>query len=236
MSYRKHKVRFIVILGITLGILLVVIQNVFHIPQATLFRYYLIGAAVVLAAVIAINMSWQLRFQKKLLRLNRVLTDDHDPDRFIAENEDLMEKVKHPFHQSLLMINIAVGYSDKKDFKKAKKILLEIPEGGLRGINRIIYYNNLAYFHFHLGETKKAIRILEEHREEFDRLLNNQQLGKHIIINRVYQAIAEGDKNRAEQLLESLSDKRIDERQRDEMESLKKSIIELAGDTRNGRC
>jgi len=123
---------------------------------------------IILAIFLILFINWlsQKSFQKKLNSLQAILITENNPDKYIEENTKLLETTKNLYNKSLIYINISAGHAVKKSYRKSKEALKNIPEKGLRGINRVVYFSNLAYYHFKLAETKEAIKIVEDNKKE----------------------------------------------------------------------
>lgn len=178
---------------------------------------------ILLAIAITLFVTWlsQKNFQKKLNALQTILTEKNDPDLFIEENTKLLEKTKSPYNQSLIYINISAGHAVKKSYRKAKEALNKIQVKGLKGINRLVYYSNLAYYHFKLAELKEGIKIVEDNKKDFDLFQNHSMLGKHIKLNQVYYLKATKQTDMAKELLEKLKTEYKDEKYLKELSEVK---------------
>lgn len=221
MMQKKIKKRVKMIgLGFLIGILLIIIQKSLNLPNDLFMKSYIIIAPIIIILALVINITWQIRFQKKIKNLLIILEEENDPDRFIYENNVLLKRVKHPYNIAIISINISAGYSAKKDYIKAKEVLLGIPFKGLKGANKVVYYINLAYYDFKLGEYEEAINVMDEHKNEFKLFEKNPILGKHIKLNTVFYLQAKSENEKAEILLEELKKEITDKRFMRELEEL----------------
>ncbi|MBN7771787.1 hypothetical protein [Clostridium aminobutyricum] len=208
------KIRFgrILMLGIPLGILCAIFKNHFNISNDAFWKYYYIfGIAAILLAVL-INGAYQFRFAKKLNALTEILLTDRDEERFIAENEELLRNTKERHHRALIYLNLCAGYSDKEAFETAKEMLLKVPEQDFRGINKLVYYINLAYIDFRLLEVQEALAVLRRFDKQFTNLQNHKQLGGHLAILKIFDLIYTEQTEEAQPLLLSSKEKWTDKR------------------------
>jgi len=97
---------------------------------------------------------------------------------FISNKEvDLnkLEKVISNFPNKQLkcyfMVNLSLGYSIKKDYKKALELLEWIDTSKQNSKMKVTYYNNMALFLYRSGKKEEAKKILEENKELFDKYL-----------------------------------------------------------------
>lgn len=200
-KYIKHKLKVIFGIGVPIGILLVIIQNTFNIQIDVMMKYYLIGSAVILVATLAINLIWQIKFQKEIFAASHILREDKNADLYIQTMQKLINKTRLISNKNLLLMNMSVGYSEKEDYHKAKEILLSINPQKINEVNRAVYFNNLASFSFMLDEKEEAIKIMEANHNLFSKYESSKVLGGCIAINRVYESLAKNEIGKAEELL-----------------------------------
>ena len=223
---RNKTLLFILLTGVVLGLLLFELQLLLDIPQDKILYYYLRLAPAVILLCIGINVLWQIFFQRNVNALGKKYMQTGDSDSFIEENRKLLARVHHPYNRSLLLINLSVGYSDKAEYAKAEEMLQNISVRHLKGKNRIIYFNNLAYFYFRLGKTEEAAALLDAHADDFRKFENDPLLGKHIAVNRVLRLLAEGGKTEAKEILTLLQKDNTDKRLQSELDSLQRLLLE----------
>lgn len=91
-----------------------------------------------------------------------------------------LEKMINNFPSNQLkcyfMVNLSLGYSIKKDYKKALELLDKIDISKQNNKMKVTYYNNMALFLYNLGEKEKAKIIIEKNKELFDRYLTDINL------------------------------------------------------------
>lgn len=200
-SFRRFK---FVGLGFVLGIVVLILQIIFEIPDAAVRKGFFIGAPIVIIGAMIINIVWQINFQKKARKLFDLLKKDNKPDLFIKENEKLLNQVRSPYNIAFISINLSVGYAEMKDYEKALEVLEQVPLKGLKGINKIVYYVNQAYYYFMLGDQDSALNIIDTYQSAFREFEEHQSLGKHIKLNQVFYLSAKDQIEEAEALLASL--------------------------------
>lgn len=221
MNRKNTRIKAI-ILGVVIGIFMVVVENVFNIPRDVMRKAYFILGAVAIVGSVAINILWQKNFQKKVQALMPILYEENNPDLFIEENKKLLENMRSPYNKAFLLLNISVGYSDKRDYQKAKEILLQIPENAIRGLNGIIYYIDLVYYNFKLMNMDEVIAIMDKHEKEFKAFENHKTIGKHIKLNQIFYLRAKNELEEADKLISILEKESTDKRLLGDLEELKK--------------
>lgn len=218
------KKKWTILLGVGLGIFALILRKLLNIPDNKFIPFYLIYILVVFIAIFAINFIWQLRFFKKLTGLTHILYKEKDPDRFIAENEKLLQTVRSPLNRNMISMNISVGYAEKGDYRRAKELLLLIPENQMKGINKVIYNHNLCYFHFLLEENTSAIAVFNANTELFRKFEQHPGLGGSIAVIKIYYLIATGEKEQAKQMLEQAKSKFTDPKLEKDLADLEKIL------------
>ncbi len=118
-----------------------------------LMALWLVAVAV---AAVTIDLQWYRSFNRRLQALGPILTEQNDPDRYIEEISVLLEGKKSPQLRGLLLVNLCAAYCDKKEYDIAKALLMQVKPKKLAPINRMVYWADLAYLHFHLQEDAQA--------------------------------------------------------------------------------
>ncbi|MEA4989155.1 MAG: hypothetical protein VB095_13935 [Anaerovorax sp.] len=210
-KYWKHKAKIVFGIGIPLGILILIIQETFHIPKNVMLHGYIIGSIVVIFLAFVINCIWQFRFQRRLKKMQTMLYQENELDHYIIQTDELLKKVKSNLNRNQLIINLSVAYCEKKQYEKAKEILLTIDENTLSGICKVIFYHDLAYYYFMLDERQEALQIIQKHQKMFAKFEAHPSLGPCIKINYIYKFIYEENWAKAKELLLELRDIQQDE-------------------------
>jgi len=228
-QYWKHKIKVIFGIGIPLGILLLIVQGVCHIPYPVMMRGYIIGSIIVVLLAGIINAIWQFKFQKKLMSMSSMLYQEEELDLFIEQVDAQLKKIKSNFNRNQLLISLSVAYCEKQQYQKAKDVLLQAEEKALSGIFKAIYYHDLAYYHFLLDESKTAIQIMREHKKDFEKWKDNKVLGANLLVNEVYLHISQENWNEAKKRLVRLEDIKRDALLEKSFQLAKSKFESLAG-------
>ncbi len=146
------------------------------------------------AASVAIDLLWYRAFNRQLKALQPILLEERDPDRYIQEISALLEGKKSSHLRGVLLINLSAAYCEKREYDTAKTLLLQIEPRKLSGINRPVYWADLAYVHFYLREDKQACTILARQQKAFAPLAASPQLGGLLAILTIFQKLSTGDK------------------------------------------
>ena len=156
----------------------------------------------VLISSISIDLLWYRFFNHRLKALQPILLHQRDADRYITEITALLEGKKSPQIRSVLKLNLSAAYCEKKEYEKAKELLLQIKPRKLAGTNRLIYWADLAYVYFYLQENQNAISIMDQQKVPFSKLSDNGYVGGLLAILSIFRKLAENDNIGARQLLD----------------------------------
>ncbi|MHC1721667.1 MAG: hypothetical protein AB9836_00535 [Aminipila sp.] len=198
----KIRLKYILGIGIPLGIILAIVKNVMDIGEDTFWKYYIILSIIVITVVVSVSSLYQLRFARKLSAINKQVMELGNLDLFFEDVEKMLKITKSRFHRSLLMIDLCYGLGKKKEYAKGLEVLESIDLKSLRGINKIIHYLDKVCFNFYLGNYEEVIHITEENRENFLKFDRNVHIDWNIAANHIYYNIAKGQTKEAENLLQ----------------------------------
>ncbi len=216
----KIRMKYILGIGIPLGIILAILKNVIKIEDDIFWKYYIILAIVVIAGVVILSCLYQIRFVRKLKVINKQVMEQGNLDLFFEDIEKLLNKSKSKFHRSLLMLNLCYGLGKKKEYAKGLEVLASIDLKNVKGINKIIYYLDKGCFHFYLGNYEEVISITEKNQEDFLRFEEHNHIDWNIAANNIYYHIAKGEHEEAEKLLEQAKSQWKDRDMQEEWEMI----------------
>ncbi len=162
----------------------------------------IVWLGAVAAAAVAIDLLWYRAFNQRLKALQPILSEERDPDRYIQEISALLEGKRSPQLRGVLLINLCAAYCDKKEYDTAKALLMQINPKKLAPINRLVYWADLAYVHFHLQEDAQACDIITQQQKALLKFQDNPHFGGLVAILLIFKKMAEGDKVEAKALLD----------------------------------
>jgi hypothetical protein len=158
-----------IIIGIILGIMLAV----FDVPM-TLENYvylfiivFIIAYIFYLGQIISVNNKIKKYLSNSKYKINKL--------------EARLYKMKNMNIRIYLLINLSTGYSIKKDYKSALRVLYNIDINKSADRVKVVYYNNLAYFLYKTGDISKASEVLKKNKKLFNKYLTNLQLAPLLI-------------------------------------------------------
>ena len=158
-------------------------------------------AVVILLASFAVNLYWAAFISKKINALQPVLNAQNDPDRYIEKLTSLTEGIRGSGLEDIVHINLAVAYARKDDLDTALEHMGLVKAERLKGLNRGIYWGDLALFCYEKGDIGTADRLLEDHRDEIGAYGSSKQAGPLCDMLRIYSALHAGDRDEASRLL-----------------------------------
>lgn len=203
-------------LGFLLGILLLIIKEIFKIDSDVLLSYYWKIGLLVLFLILVINSLYYIIYMNKIKKIMPLYTQGNY-HQYIKEMEQLLEKVKGKTLKNILKLNISAGYLELGDYKKGQQIIDQIESENLKDKNLIlVYWVNKCVVHFKLNEYDEYKSIFHEKRELFNKYKENPLYKKSINDLEIMYAIVNEDYKLADKLIEQSMDRWSDEKSRKE--------------------
>lgn len=192
----------VVLFGVCLGLVLVLIQNSFQIPEDVFMQGYWIAAIVVVLGALVINISYNLYYTAKMKKLLPMLYGG-EPRGYIEGMEALIKTAKGKTLRSTLELNLAAGYMEEKDYGTAISLLEAVDPKQLRVDSaRVVRAINLCESYFLAGQTEKAQTLYDSSRPLFAKFRTGKAYGGNIAIVDVLEEISRGEFEQAKILLD----------------------------------
>ena len=192
----------VVLFGVCLGLVLVLIQNSFQIPENVFMQGYWIAAIVVVLGALVINISYNLYYTAKMKKLLPMLYGG-EPRGYIEGMEALIKTAKGKTLRSTLELNLAAGYMEEKDYRTAISLLEAVDPRQLRVDSaRVVRAINLCESYFLAGQTEKAQTLYDSSRPLFAKFRTGKAYGGNIAIVDVLEEISRGEFHQAKILLD----------------------------------
>ena len=189
-------------MGVCLGLVLVLIQNSFQIPEDVFMQGYWIGAIVVVLGMLVINISYNLYYIGKVKKLLNLLYGG-EARGYIEGMEALLKTAKGKTLRSTLELNLAAGYMEEKDYGTAISLLEAVDPRQLRVDSaRVVRAINLCESYFLAGQTEKAQTLYDSSRPLFTKFRTGKAYGGNIAIVDVLEEISRGEFDQAKILLD----------------------------------
>lgn len=189
-------------MGVCLGLVLVLIQNSFQIPEDVFMQGYWIGAIVVVLGMLVINISYNLYYIGKVKKLLNLLYGG-EARGYIEGMEALLKTAKGKTLRSTLELNLAAGYMEEKDYGTAISLLEAVDPKQLRVDSaRVVRAINLCESYFLAGKREKAQALYDSNRRLFAKFRTGKLYGGSIAIVDVLEEISLGEFDQAKILLD----------------------------------
>ena len=146
---------------------------------------------VIFLGAMAVEMLWFRSLAKRANALTPLLRTD--PDRYIAELEDLLGGVKSLGVQQTLAINLAAACCEKGDYARAADLLTGLDPRRIPAVNQGAYWADLALARFCLGQDDRAAAVIDGQSQLFTRMKDDPRLGGLAAVLSAYYARAKGD-------------------------------------------
>ena len=103
-----------------------------------------------------------------------------------------------------------------------------LPEKELRGMTKAVYHLNLCFCYFHTSQTSEALALYDKSQEEFEPLRKKEESGGGIVVLDMLAAVARGEYDVAEKMLENARKTWVSLRLEDDYQYIERVIKEAA--------
>lgn len=173
----------------------------FYESSFTPLLFFAVGLAAFYALLLRV-----MKYQTE--KINKIYTDDCDPQTFTAVCRDMLSKfsgMKRRINLSFVKINICAGLLGLGEYQEALQIMSGITLNTETKTGKIIatvYHNNICSVYIELGDLEKAMHHISEMQKALAGLKENNRIKKIFDVRcRVLQArikMAEGNYDNAE--------------------------------------
>lgn len=202
----KKRVFRIVGLGLLVGLALVAVQEYFKIDHDVFMKWYVIAAAVLLVAVVAVNVLYNNGYRKKVAALLPLLKENKT-EEYLKGMEALLETAKGERLREGLRLNIAAGYSRLRQYDRSIPILEELLDKPMSGFSKVVLRHNLCLDYFYSGQTEKALELYDKSADMVEKYKDAYDFGGPLAALKMRALIAKGHKKEARELLEEAEKK-----------------------------
>lgn len=158
----KKDVRFLILNGLILGVVLFFVGEIFHISTGLILEALILAYVVFLGGTILYQYRTISHFNKKVRALSYLLLENRDVAGYLAGNKELLAETRKKELCQVIHMNISAGYSYQGEYEKANEVLLGVDKEILGRQNLAILYNNIAHNYFMCGEISRGCKIMEE--------------------------------------------------------------------------
>lgn len=199
---RKIRIAFWAAFILPFFLLLGIGRPLLQLSEGMIWTLFWVWCAVMVLAWYLINRLWYLEFRRTVRALLPILTEEKDPDRYIAENEKLLAGKKSEQIKGILRMNLCAAYCEKGDYSKAKEQLSALHPQKLYGVERVAYLADLAYVCFYLDETEEALDVMQKNKKGLTDFAQSPHLGGLIAVLRIFELLAHGNAEEVKDALE----------------------------------
>lgn len=202
VSFLKKLIIFIIIgtvIGAILGYALALLDE----DLVDVFERWLIIIAVVGYIIFCFYIiSKYGKFMKEVNRLVKILYEDLNTEKYIAETKTAVSNTKNKIYKLQLSMNLAIGYNAMGDYRRAIECMEELHVKNANVKLKALYYNNLACFYYDAGNVQEAIRTHSEGERYINRFLKNPFMASTFMHTKAMIEYSKGDLQASEELLE----------------------------------
>lgn len=205
-------IRNVMIIGLCIGFASLMIQKLFAIDEgAFMHGYWLVAWMIVIGAAL-INIFYNMYYYNKTEKIAKLLHEGK-PQEYIDGIEALLKTARGKNLRNILVLNLAAGYMETKQFDVAIAILEEVSDKQLKGsaVN-VVHRINLGISYFETAQYEKIIALYNENQSLFQKYRNHKVYGANIAILDVMIAIINKEYDQAEKLLDTAHRKYLDSR------------------------
>lgn len=218
------KISKIILYSILLGILLLIVKNIFNIEEGVLLSYYWKIALVVLVLIIIGNIAYFKYYANKHDKL-LPLFNQGKYSQYIEQVESMLSKIKGETLKDHIKLNLAAAYMEEGDHEKGQYILNEINQKNLRDdLPKMVYWLNTSVAHFRLNEKEKFNNIYNSKKTLIDKFKDNELYASNIAILDICNLIINEDLKEAKMLLDQALLKYTDDKNQKELKGISQII------------
>lgn len=186
-----------IIIGIIVAVIYLVAASFLRLPQkAVLSGIVVIWAAIMVIRMYIVNAN-NKEHAKMLDHLNKILTEDNDPEKYIQKCNDYIEKIDDEVFKSMLKLNSATGYSCIGKYEEAINTIKEVDFDYLNPSHKAVAINNLAQYSYFLGRNEEATKYVDDNFDTMQRFLNTKSFSASFMTTFAFYYYFKGNKNKA---------------------------------------
>ena len=210
-------------MGFVIGILMLIVQNAFSIPDDIFLKGYSIVGLFVIVGAVLFNLLYNVLYNKKIQKAIRLLKDGK-PKAYIEQINIIKEKAKGKTLRRILEINLSAGYYDLKEYDKAIALLEPLAEVKLRDEIRIVWFLNLCLSYFYVQQNEKAMALYSQNKNKCDKFKRMGKYTENIMLLEIFVALEKNEIALASELIEGLEKQVTDESIKEELLEIKQKI------------
>lgn len=196
-------------LGALLGIILLIIQNIFKIPDAAFQKWVFVTFTVVIIASVAFNIFVVRKYQKRILKQIALLESGKQEAALLDMQEmlELAHKKGLKNIERICHLNITAALCDLKEYDKALELLKSMEKYKFKGNENFVYKLNLCACYFYLGKYEEGLNVYDNNYKVFQMFKDNPFYGGNVTLVTIWAMFALGEYDQARSMLKQAKEK-----------------------------
>lgn len=191
----------IIALGLCLGFFLVILCKIFQIKTDVFLRWYWVAAPAAVLGAVLCNLLYVFIYQRRIRQAVRLL-DEGKTLEYIARIERLLKTGRWQSLRNVLELDLAVGYLELKEYKRALPMLEALSGRKLAGSAlRAAHRLDLCLAYFQSGQGERGAALYHESQALFDKFRDKPLYGAAVAAVDALMAIQDGQPDRAREIL-----------------------------------
>ena len=190
-------------LGALVGLILILIQNIFKIDDAIFQDTVLIIFVLIIVGSILFNAIFVRKYQKRIHRQIALLEQGKQKEALL-DMQAMLEDAQKKRMKNIVRVcrlNMTAALCDLKEYNKALGILNDLGKDKLRGNELFVYDLNLCACYFYLGRYEEGLDVYDRSYTVFQRFKDNPFYGGYVAVVTIWAMVALGDKDQARTML-----------------------------------
>lgn len=155
----------IIVMGASLGLVMLLVQNTLGLDNSTFFKYYLILAAIAIIVITVFNAIKTKKTLDVLSRFQESIENGKTSESLLRELEEVEAKNDDIKILNYIYINKSVYYSRINDYSSALKEIEKVKYSKLNEQNKMIYLGNIIGYLAKLNDREAAKEIYDQHKQ-----------------------------------------------------------------------
>ena len=217
-------------LGALVGVILLAIQNVFKIPEASFQKWVFITFALILVGSLFINILFVRKYQKRIHK-QIALLEAGNAQAALLDMQDMLEmaKVKKLKNiERVCRLNMTAALCDLKEYEKALELLESMDREKIKGNEEFVYDLNLCACYFYVGNYEKGLDVYDRSYTVFQRFKDNPFYGGYVAVVTIWAMLALKQYDKAHAMLEKAKIKWNKERLYEDYKMIEERIKEAS--------
>lgn len=215
-------------LGALVGVILLIIQNIFKIPEAAFQKWVFIVFIVLLVGTVLFNILFVRKYQKRVHK-QIALLEAGETEAALADMQDMMDmahRKKLKNIERVCRLNMTAALCDLKEYDKALELLESMDRDIFKGNEEFVYDLNLCACYFYVGKYEEGLDVYDRSYEVFQRFKDNPFYGGYVAVVTIWAMLALGEYDQARNMLAQAKEKWDKERLYEDYKMIEEKLAE----------